>query len=103
LLAAADEAIAALGHLPLEARALLLAGQVHERLGDYERAQRLLERAARAGARAHDDRLVANATVKLVWVVGYGQARHDVGLALRAAADTALARAGEPEDLQAEL
>ncbi|MDC0667695.1 protein kinase domain-containing protein [Nannocystis radixulma] len=97
-----DEAMA-LGHLPLTAEALLLSGELHAALGDLNTAERLLADAARAGAGARDDALIARAWTLLVAVVGVDQARPADGRAWARVADVAVVRAGDDSRLRAAL
>ncbi|MCY1057633.1 protein kinase [Nannocystis sp. SCPEA4] len=97
-----DEATA-LGHLPLTAEALLLSGELHAALGDLNTAERLLADAARAGAGARDDALIARAWTLLVAVVAVDQARPADGRAWARAADVAVMRAGDDPRLRAAL
>jgi tetratricopeptide (TPR) repeat protein/tRNA A-37 threonylcarbamoyl transferase component Bud32 len=94
---------ALLAHPPLVAETLALSGELHAVAGDLRGAEQALQGAVRAGAAARDDDLTARAWVRLVDVVGVGQARFADGLAWARAADVAVVRAGDDPRRRADL
>jgi tetratricopeptide (TPR) repeat protein len=85
---------------PLAAAAHQRLGFVLERSGDYARAEAELETAFFAASRAGAIEVAAAAADKLVFTVGYRQARHDDGLRWAQHAEVALASLGEREGLR---
>ncbi len=82
----------ALGHRPLQAHARRRLGVLHQKLGDFEAAERELSQAAWLAVAAQDDRFAARTMTELAGVVGYYQARTDEGLSWSRHAEAALAR-----------
>jgi tetratricopeptide (TPR) repeat protein/predicted Ser/Thr protein kinase len=81
-----------IGHAPLRAKALFAVGTLQTELGHAEPAERNLYAAARAGAAARDDVLVARSWIALIGLLGNDPARAAEALALRPVAETALER-----------
>lgn len=90
-----------LEYAPLLAEALLLLGNVQMEMQSSDAAETTLAEAARAAARAKDDRRMAEALVALIHVRGAQQNHHAEALALRPAVDAAVARAGNDPVLRA--
>ena len=88
---------------PLLAEALFLTGTLQDDLGKSADAVTTLGEAARVAATAHADDLVARALVELLWTVGQSQAKPEQALAMVAATDAAVARAGDPPIRRAQL
>jgi tetratricopeptide (TPR) repeat protein len=88
---------------PLLAEALYRRGQLEGAVGDNRTAERTLTAAVEQAARAHDDRMVANAWIGLVEIVGHRLARSAEGLALARAAEIAVLRAGDVPEQAADL
>jgi eukaryotic-like serine/threonine-protein kinase len=92
-----------LEHAPLIAEAELRLGSVLERKGEFEQAEgRLLEAIWKADA-SHHDELAAEAWVRLVWVTGVERMRPEQGHLWASFAQSALARLGRAELLEATL
>ncbi len=108
-----DEALAAIGtavtdarglaYPPVLAEALLVDGLVREASGDARGAESAMRQAATAAATAHDDRRAARAWAALLWNLGYTQRKRDQVPIAQLAAEAALARAGDPPVLGADL
>jgi hypothetical protein len=93
----------AAGEPALAAAARYELGALHAAAGDTGAADRELEAAVAAAGRAGDDTVLARSLVELVAVRGVDAARLEAGRALGVAADAAIARAGEPWRLRAQL
>jgi hypothetical protein len=91
-----------LGYPPLRAELLLLYGNFQKEAAPKD-AVPTLEQAVIAAAAARDDRTAASALSELVWLLGYRLHRYDEARALRAPAEAALARMGDPPALRANL
>ncbi len=91
------------GHAPVLAEALLREGRIALATGDTARAEPLLREAVQTASAGRDDLTAARAWIALVGVVGHGQAKAEPAEELIAAASAAVARAGAPAELQAEL
>jgi tetratricopeptide (TPR) repeat protein len=91
------------GHAPVLAEALLREGRLALATGDAARAEPLLREAVQTASAGRDDLTAARAWIALVGVVGHGQARAEPAEELIVAASAAVARAGAPPELQAEL
>ncbi len=92
-----------LGYGPVRAEALYLLGALRDELSDSKGAEEVLHRAAEAAEASRHDEVAAKVRTLLVWVVGYRQARHEVGHALAHSARGAVLRAGARPDLAAPL
>lgn len=71
----ADRRAAAAGHPPTAAEAGLLLGDLQEKIGDYEPAERTLRRAVRQAEAAAADEVKAAAAIALMSLLGEVQAR----------------------------
>ncbi len=91
------------GHAPVLAEALLREGRLALATGDAARAEPLLREAVQTASAGRDDLTAAKAWIALVGVVGHGQAKAEPAEELIVAASAAVARAGAPAELQAEL
>jgi len=92
-----------LAYAPVRAEALYLQGALRDELSNAAGAVSSLNEAAELAERSRHDEVAARARSLLVWVVGYHQARHEVGHALEHAARGAVLRAGGRADLAAVL
>ncbi len=90
-------------HEPTHARALYIHGLVAQRVGDAELAQARFEAAAQSAATADDPVLEAKALTSHVRVQGVYLHNRERALGIAVGAHSAIARAGNPSDLQAEL
>ena len=88
---------------PLLAEALFLTGTLQDDLGKSADAVETLGEAARVAATAHADDLVARALIELLWTVGQSQAKPEQALAMVAATEAVVARAGAPPIRRAQL
>ncbi len=93
----------ALGHPPLVAEALLLAGRLQAHSGELQAAETDLLAAADAAVEGHDDLVELAAWTELVRVVGAVAARPAEGLMLARIAAASLRRAGATPAREAEL
>ncbi len=84
----------AIGYRPALAEVLYLEGALHDQLADEQLAEQSLYEAAWTAEAGRDDRVAAQALTMLVWVVGYRQARYEVGHAFARTAGAAVARNG---------
>ncbi|MBI4509406.1 MAG: serine/threonine protein kinase [Deltaproteobacteria bacterium] len=91
------------GYSPLTAEALYTLGLFQNYAGDLAPAEASYLEGIQAAAQGRDDRLAAQAWVKLVRLVGYEQARAQEGLAFSSAAESAVVRMGGDPLLSAEL
>ncbi len=91
-----------LGHLPLVAQALLLAGTASAALDDAE-GERLLERAYHEAIAAGDDSDAALAAAALAQATGFGDERVADGRRWVATADAHLRRVGDDPVVRAKL
>ena len=78
------------------ARSLHELALLRSKTGDAVAAERAFERAIAVGAASRDDLTVARSGAELVSVVGYWQAKYEVALGMRAMAEAAIVRAGNP-------
>jgi serine/threonine protein kinase len=97
-----EEPVAKVAHLPLEAAWLMSSAQVQLATADYDASSASFRRLTKLASRGRDDRLVARAWMSLMFSVGRAGTWSDA-LALRDPAAAAVARAGEPLDLRAQL
>jgi serine/threonine-protein kinase len=82
-------------YTPLEAEALALRGRFERAGGDAKSAEATFREVIPLAARARDDDLVARSWSDLLFAVGMDQTRYADALALRPAAEAAVARIGE--------
>jgi serine/threonine protein kinase/tetratricopeptide (TPR) repeat protein len=102
----ADEVVDAArraGYAPVLAEALYLQGVLRDETSDPRGAETSLYEAATTAESAHHDRVAADCWTRLVWVVGYRQAKYAVGNALAHSARGAVLRAGDAPALAAAL
>jgi len=92
-----------LGHGPVRAEALYFLGALRDEVSDPKGAEEALHRAAEEAEISRHDEIAAKARTLLVWVVGYREARHEVGHSLARSARAAVLRAGARSDLAAPL
>jgi len=90
-------------HAPIEAETLFLLATFQIRTGDSLAAERNLKEAIVKAASARDDLISAYIWLKLLWVVGQQQARHEEALGLRPFVEAAVLRVGAGDSLRAEL
>jgi tetratricopeptide (TPR) repeat protein len=83
-----------LGHPPVLAEVLLQLGITQRDVGDPRVAEATVIEAARTGAEARDDTLVARALIEQMWIVGYRGGRRAEALALTPYIEAAVTRAG---------
>ncbi|HWN69161.1 MAG TPA: serine/threonine-protein kinase, partial [Haliangium sp.] len=93
LLARAEE----LAHPPTQARAHFLIARVQAANEQHGQAEVSLRRALQLAEQGQDDDLAAEIWVDLVESIGLAQERHDEALAVREAAEAAVARARAPD------
>jgi tetratricopeptide (TPR) repeat protein len=101
-LALADAVVveqADIDHPPLRARALLRQGQLQYLAGNAETAAGTLASAYDVALGQRDLEIAADASTQLVWIVGYGLARHEIGRTWAASAGP-LARVLEDDHQQ---
>jgi tetratricopeptide (TPR) repeat protein len=91
-----------IGYGPVLAEALRTLGQVIIDT-DLKAAQAALEEAIAVGSEAKADRVVAQAHMGLMWVVGVKQARRQEALAMQPLADAAIRRAGGGDAMRSVL
>ncbi|TMQ12897.1 MAG: tetratricopeptide repeat protein, partial [Deltaproteobacteria bacterium] len=84
----------ALGYAPVLAEVLLQLGITQRDVGDPRVAEATVIEAARTGAEAKDDTLVAKALIEQMWIVGYRGGRRAEALALTPYIEAAVTRAG---------
>jgi tetratricopeptide (TPR) repeat protein len=84
----------ALGHAPVLAEVLLQLGTMQRDVGDPKVAEATIIEAARTGAEARDDALVARALIEQMWIAGYRGGRRAEALALAPYIEAAVTRAG---------
>jgi tetratricopeptide (TPR) repeat protein len=89
-----------LSYAPLRARVLLLLGQLQEARGDFPGSEARLRQAVIKAAEGRDLSLLSAAWSRLLYVVGYRQARHQEALLLEQAAETS-SKLVEEEDEEA--
>jgi tetratricopeptide (TPR) repeat protein len=99
---AADEA-KRLKYRPLEAETLEELGNSQEHHDDYALAETSLRDATLAAEAGRHPRVIADAAIQLVWVVGYNQARPKEGHEWARRAEAALEALGGDAELQAYL
>jgi len=83
-----------LGYAPVLAEILQQLGISQRDVGDPKVAEATLIEAARTGAAAKDDTLVAKAMIEQLWVIGYRGGRRTEALALVPYIEAAIVRAG---------
>src|SRR5262249_52356053 len=93
----------AIGYLPLQVEALDELNFVQASLRSLKARDAPLHRLIDVASRAKDDARVARAWADLIALVGMFEDRPDEALALRPAAEAALERAGESDELRAQL
>jgi serine/threonine-protein kinase len=91
------------GYPPVRAEALFYRGALRDAVSDFPGAEEDLLRAADDAETSRHDELAARARTLLVWVIGYRQAKYEVGDALAHTARAAVKRAGARPDLAARL
>jgi len=89
-----------LSYAPLRARILFLLGQLEEASGDFSGSEARFRQAITQAAKGRDLSLLAFAWSRLLYVVGYRQARHQEALQLELAAETA-SKLAEQQDEEA--
>ncbi len=99
----ASIAAAATGHAPAHAEALYWRAVLEERTGSLDDALATTRAAMPLAAAARDDRLAAQLAVMHLNFVGYRRQRPDEAAPLQALTEAAVARAGAPLELRAEL
>ena len=105
-LAASEKVLTAagpLGYRPLEAEAALLVGELDMALDHATDAEAALKRAARAAEAGRHDRVRAQASIDLAFLVGYDQAKYARGAELAQDAAAAIERVGGDPGLRGEL
>jgi eukaryotic-like serine/threonine-protein kinase len=90
-------------YAPLLAEALLQHGRLGLAVADLELAEQQLREAVQVAARGKHHEVEARAWIALVMVVGYGQAKPELGAEIARAAMAAVSRAGDPVELRADL
>lgn len=98
----ADDA-RSVAYQPVQAEVLYRHGRLLEKSGEYKDAETKLYEAARLAGKSKDDLLAAKAIIRLVFVVGYLQARPKEGLSLGRAAEAMLEVAGGDVRIKAKL
>jgi eukaryotic-like serine/threonine-protein kinase len=93
----------ALEHAPLLAEALLQYGRLAWTVADAETSETALREAIASAATGKHHEVEARAWVTLVVVVGYGQAKAEIGDEIANAAMAAVSRAGDSVELRADL
>jgi serine/threonine-protein kinase len=88
---------------PVRAEALHMLGALLARAGDPKQAETALYTGLQAAAEARNHGLVADAWIDLILLVGSRQGQHDRALALRPAAEAAVAQAGGDDEHRAQL
>ena len=88
---------------PVQAEVQLNLGHLLDRIGEYKQAETALNDAARKAGKCEDGLLAAKALALLVWVVGYSQARYEVGLSIARDAEIMLDVAKGDDKLRSEL
>ena len=82
---------------------LFWLGQLFNKTGEYDKAETTLHDAAKAAGQSRDALLAAKSMARLVWVVGYQQARFDAGSSIASNAEVMLAVAEGDEQVRALL
>jgi len=95
--------VKAVGYPPIRAEALHLLASLLGRAGNPKKAEKALYAALQAAADARDHGLVADAWIELIMLVGTRQGQHARALALRRAAQAAVAQAGNQDLRRARL
>jgi tetratricopeptide (TPR) repeat protein/predicted Ser/Thr protein kinase len=91
------------GYGPLQAEILYVDGDLRERVGQFEAAERTLRQAVTTAEAAAADEVKARAAIALLFVVGDDLARFDRGHEWGHLAAATLQRLGKSDDLRAEL
>ena len=99
ILAEADR----VSYAPIRARAHFASAQIHNSLGEYEKAIGELRQHVQLAAAAHDDVLVAEMWLLLYKTIGYDQLLADKAAALEPAVIAAVERAGGSHELKSKL
>ncbi len=92
-----------IGFAPLSAEALHRLGSLQRFNGQPEEAAETMTRSATAAARAHDDELIARATISRVRILGGDLDRYEDALAIALAAEVSVVRAGDHAQTRAQL
>ncbi len=92
-----------LDYRPILAEALVHAGRLADGLGRYAESETLLREGHALAVESGDDEIAAEASIRLVYVVGYRLARLDDGLEWRYFAEPELKRAGADPGREATL
>ena len=100
---AADAEANAVEYAPLRAEERFLLGQLQDLTGKTKEARDTLTDAAQWAGRARDDRLAARAWARLIRTSGPTVANQAEAKVFSAIAEAAVARAGEPADVAAEV
>jgi tetratricopeptide (TPR) repeat protein/predicted Ser/Thr protein kinase len=98
-----DREAAGLGYHPLEGQALFQIAELRENLGEFAEAEAGYYQALGAAEEGRDDVIRANCWKKLVYVVGYRQARYDEAHRLARQAQAVIRRLGGKPGLEAAL
>jgi serine/threonine protein kinase len=93
----------ALDHPPTLSNALAALARVQMTVGDSDAAAATLREVAQVAARAHDDRTAAFAWNSLIKITGWDLSKPEEAKPLFPVAAAAVARAGEPIDLRADM
>ena len=88
---------------PVQAEVLYWLGSLLERVGQYKEAERCLHDAARSAGHSRGALVAAKAMIRLVHVVGYQQARYEVGLSIARYAEVVLGLSEGDDINRAEL
>jgi len=102
-LSGVDREAARLAYHPLHAQALFQIAELRENLGEFAAAETFYHQALWAAEEGRDDVVRANCWKKLVYVVGYRQARYDESLRLARHALAVIRRIGGKPGLEASL
>ncbi|NVB77904.1 MAG: serine/threonine protein kinase [Kofleriaceae bacterium] len=92
-----------LGHAPVQARAHFLAADAHIQLDHNTQGIAEFRKTLELAAAAHDDELVARASIGLYGAVGYRQGKYDEARGLEQATATAVLRAGNSPRMRSHL
>ena len=98
-----DAEVGAIEYPPLRAELRFLLGQLQDLTGHTSEARASLTDAARLAGRARDDRLASRAWARLIRTSGPTIANQAEAKLFSAVAEAAIARAGEPPEIAAEV
>ncbi len=98
-----EQSANAVNYQPVIAEVMYHLGELLYKSGDYKTAEMTFYNCASIAAANRDVYLVANAMARLVFIVGYRQARFDAGLSLSRACEFILRFAGGDETVRARL